>query len=86
MNSIEIQYRLKLLGRDFPNKYLAGVFKTRPEYITLAIQDKQYPKLKAKIIKHIELLEAKADKHPDYKLTFFLNNQLKENWYENYKA
>ena len=59
MNSIEIQYRLKLLGRDFPNKYLAGVFKTRPEYITLAIQDKQYPKLKEKIEKHIELLESK---------------------------
>jgi len=67
MNSIEIQYRLKLLGRDFPNKYLAGVFKTRPEYITLAIQDKQYPKLKAKIIKHIELLESKQ--------------LIKENWY-----
>ena len=59
MNSIEIQHRLRLLGRQFPNKYLAGVFKTKPEYITLAIQDKQYPKLKEKIIKHIELLEAK---------------------------
>ncbi len=59
MDDIEIQSRLKRLGRKFPNKYLTGVFKSKPEYITLAIQDKAYPELKAKIIKHIEKLEAK---------------------------
>jgi len=59
MDAIEIQTRLKRLGIKFPNKYLKGVFKTKPSYITLAIQNKQYPELKDKIIYHIKLLESK---------------------------
>ena len=61
MDDIEIQSRLKRLGRKSPNKYLSGVFRTHQSYITLAIQGKRYPKLKNKIEKHIYLLERKNE-------------------------
>ena len=63
MEQIEIITRLRKLGKRFPTKYLSGVFKKEPNYITYAINGTAYPELREKIINHISLLEAKNETH-----------------------
>lgn len=55
---LQLEFRLKSLGKD--QKYLAGVFKRTPTRISHAFCGNA-PSLKAKIEKHIEMLEAKAN-------------------------
>ncbi len=57
MTTVEIQVKLKQLGKN--QAYLSKLFNRSPAQISNAIKTDSYPRLKTKIINHIEKLERK---------------------------
>ncbi len=60
MDYITIQTRLKRLNRN--QKYLSRIFRKPESHISDAIREKRYPKLRAKILIHLDKLENRGSK------------------------
>jgi hypothetical protein len=59
MESHVIKSKLQFLQKDY--SYLSAIFRRKKSQISQAINTDRFPTLKNKIVKHIEILEAKNE-------------------------